>query len=163
MIPVQGYAGQTVAVLGLGRSGRTAAAALREGGADVVVWDDGQAGREAAEADGFALRDLTKVQSYEGVAALIVSPGIALEDPLVVRARAADPRLRAFLSQPFFVAAAFSGMEGRSVPIKDTIAGCRAILNGECDDWEESALYMVGDLEEARQKQAAGRKKAGAA
>ena len=76
MIPVQGYAGQTVAVLGLGRSGRTAAAALREGGADVVVWDDGQAGREAAEADGFALRDLTKVQSYEGVAALIVSPGI---------------------------------------------------------------------------------------
>ena len=72
-------------------------------------------------------------------------------------------RLQRFLTQPFFVAAAFSGMEGRSVPIKDTIAGCRAILDGECDDWEESALYMVGDLEEARQKQAAGRKKAGAA
>ena len=76
MIPVQGYAGQTVAVLGLGRSGRAAAAALRAGDADVVVWDDGQAGRDAAEADGFTLRDLTKTQSYEGVAALITSPGI---------------------------------------------------------------------------------------
>ncbi len=76
MIPVQGYAGQTVAVLGLGRTGRAAAAALQEGGADVVVWDDGQSARSAAEDDGMILRDLTKPQSFEGVAALIVSPGI---------------------------------------------------------------------------------------
>ena len=76
MIPVQGFAGQTVAVLGMGRSGRATAAALQAGGAAVVAWDDGAAGREAAEQAGITLRDLTKAQSYEGVATLITSPGI---------------------------------------------------------------------------------------
>ena len=76
MIPVRGYQGQTVAVLGLGRSGRAAAAALAAGGAQVVVWDDGQPARDAAAAAGLTLRDLTKDQSFEGVAALITSPGI---------------------------------------------------------------------------------------
>ncbi|WP_019954066.1 UDP-N-acetylmuramoyl-L-alanine--D-glutamate ligase [Yoonia vestfoldensis] len=76
MIPVRGYEGATVAVLGMGRSGRATAAALQAGGASVVVWDDGQAGRELAETAGYVLRDLTKTASYDGVAALIVSPGI---------------------------------------------------------------------------------------
>ncbi len=76
MIPVQGYAGQTVAVLGLGRTGRAAAAALLVGGAIPVVWDDSAPARDAAEQDGFDLRDLTKPKSFEGVATLIVSPGI---------------------------------------------------------------------------------------
>lgn len=76
MIPVQGYAGQTVAILGMGRTGRAAAAALVAGGAEVVVWDDGPGGRLAAEDDGYVLRDMTKAQSFEGVAALIVSPGV---------------------------------------------------------------------------------------
>ncbi len=39
---------------------------------------------------------------------------------------------------------------GRSVPLEDTLAGCRAILDGEADDWAESSLYMVGNLDEAR-------------
>ena len=76
MIPVQGYDGKTVAVLGMGRSGCAAAAALEAGGAQVVVWDDSASGREAADAAGFELRDMTKMQSFEGVATLIVSPGI---------------------------------------------------------------------------------------
>ena len=76
MIPVQGYTGRMVAVLGLGRSGRTAAAALQAGGAQVVVWDDGGAARDAAEEAGLTLRDLTRAQAFEGVAALITSPGI---------------------------------------------------------------------------------------
>ena len=76
MIPVQGYAGQCVAVLGMGRTGRAAAAALQAGGAEVVVWDDGPGGRAAAEEDGFTLRDMIKAQSFEGVSALIVSPGV---------------------------------------------------------------------------------------
>ena len=76
MITVQGYAGKTVAVLGLGRSGRTAAAALKAGGADVVVWDDSAPAREAAEAAGLEVRDLTRPRALDGVAALIVSPGI---------------------------------------------------------------------------------------
>ena len=76
MIPVQGYSGQTVAVLGLGRSGRATAAALEAGGARAVCWDDSSAAQVAAENDGLELRDLRKDGAFEGVTALIVSPGI---------------------------------------------------------------------------------------
>jgi UDP-N-acetylmuramoylalanine--D-glutamate ligase len=76
MIPVRGYDGHKVAVLGLGRSGRPAISALRAGGAEVVAWDDGEAARATAEAEGIALVDLTRPKAFDGVAALIVSPGI---------------------------------------------------------------------------------------
>ena len=76
MIPVQGVDGRTVAVLGLGRSGLTAARALRAGGAEVVAWDDGAPAREAAEAEGVTLRDLTREGVWEGVSLLVTSPGI---------------------------------------------------------------------------------------
>ncbi|MEM8787619.1 MAG: UDP-N-acetylmuramoyl-L-alanine--D-glutamate ligase [Pseudomonadota bacterium] len=76
MIPVRGYADHKVAVLGLGRSGLSTARALRAGGAVPVCWDDGAAARAAAEAEGFALADLTRDAGWEGVVALIVSPGI---------------------------------------------------------------------------------------
>ncbi|MBA3326276.1 MAG: UDP-N-acetylmuramoyl-L-alanine--D-glutamate ligase [Rhodobacteraceae bacterium] len=76
MIPVRGYAGHKVAVLGLGRSGLPATAALRAGGADVIAWDDGEAARGRAEAAGIALADLSRAKAWEGVKALIVSPGI---------------------------------------------------------------------------------------
>ncbi len=76
MIAVQGYQGRTVAVLGLGRSGRAAAAALAAGGATPVVWDDSALARDAADDAGLDLRDLTKPGAFDDVAALIVSPGI---------------------------------------------------------------------------------------
>lgn len=76
MIPVQGFDGQQVAVLGLGRSGLATARALAAGGAVPVVWDDSPRGREAAEAEGWEVRDLGKAGAFAGVAALIVSPGI---------------------------------------------------------------------------------------
>ena len=76
MIPVQGVSGQTIAVLGLGRSGKATAAALQAGGADVVVWDDGQEARLQAETDGLEVRDLTRDDAWQGIAALITSPGI---------------------------------------------------------------------------------------
>ena len=60
MIPVQGVQNQTIAVLGLGRSGRATAAALREGGATVVAWDDSAETRAQAEAEGLTLIDLTR-------------------------------------------------------------------------------------------------------
>ena len=75
MIPAQGFAGQRVAVLGLGRSGLSAARALREGGAVPVVWDDGAAARERAEAEGFAPERLDR-DALRSCATLIVSPGI---------------------------------------------------------------------------------------
>ena len=76
MIPVRGYDGHRVAVLGLGRSGLAAARALRAGGAEVVCWDDGAAAREAAAGEGFAVKDLAKGRGWDEVVALIVSPGI---------------------------------------------------------------------------------------
>ena len=74
MIPVRGYDGHRVAVLGLGRSGLAAALALRAGGAEVVCWDDRDT--SAAQAEGFAVADLNRDAAWEGVVALIVSPGI---------------------------------------------------------------------------------------
>lgn len=76
MIPVRGYKDHYVAVLGLGRSGLTAALALRAGGAIPVVWDDNETARAKAEAEGLEARDLTKDRSWEDVVSLIVSPGI---------------------------------------------------------------------------------------
>ncbi|MBK5932886.1 UDP-N-acetylmuramoylalanine--D-glutamate ligase [Rhodovulum imhoffii] len=77
MIPVQGYRGKRVAVLGLGRSGLSAARALRAGGADSVVWDDNEAARIRAQEAGFTPEDLARSGAMDGLAALIVSPGIA--------------------------------------------------------------------------------------
>jgi len=75
MIPVRGYEGRKVAVLGLGRTGMATIAALAAGGAEVVAWDDGAAARERA--GDVTLTDLTKARSYEGVDLLVTSPGIA--------------------------------------------------------------------------------------
>ncbi|MBU0860796.1 MAG: UDP-N-acetylmuramoyl-L-alanine--D-glutamate ligase, partial [Alphaproteobacteria bacterium] len=76
MIPVQGYDGRQVAVLGLGRSGLATARALAAGGATPIVWDDSPRGRDTAEAEGWIVRDLTAPGAFDGIAALIVSPGI---------------------------------------------------------------------------------------
>ncbi|MEM9428993.1 MAG: UDP-N-acetylmuramoyl-L-alanine--D-glutamate ligase [Pseudomonadota bacterium] len=77
MIPVRGYDGHRVAVLGLGRSGLATCRALRAGGAEPVAWDDGEAAREAALADGFAVTPFKRDAEWEGISALIVSPGVA--------------------------------------------------------------------------------------
>ncbi|EEW24238.1 UDP-N-acetylmuramoyl-L-alanine--D-glutamate ligase [Rhodobacter ferrooxidans] len=76
MIPVQGYEGRKVAVLGLGRSGLATARALLAGGAEPLLWDDSPESRAKAEAEGFSCTDLTRAQAFDGVAALITSPGI---------------------------------------------------------------------------------------
>jgi F-type H+-transporting ATPase subunit beta len=73
---------------------------------------------------------------------------------IVGRAR----RLQRFLTQPFTVTEAFTGVPGRSVALADTLAGCKSILNGECDDWQESSLYMIGKLAEAREREHASQK-----
>ena len=92
MIPVQGYQGRKVAVLGLGRSGLAAARALIAGGAEALLWDDSPEARAKAEAEGFACTDLTRNTALEGVACLVTSPGIAhlYPSPNKVIARAHD-------------------------------------------------------------------------
>jgi len=69
-------------------------------------------------------------------------------------------RLQRFLTQPFAVTEAFTGMPGRSVALADTLDGCEAILRGDCDGWRESSLYMVGTLAEAQAREAAAAKAA---
>jgi len=76
VIPVRGYRGHKVAVLGLGRSGLAAARALEAGGAIALCWDDNAESRARAEAEGLLLHDLRRDRAFDDVAALIVSPGI---------------------------------------------------------------------------------------
>ncbi len=64
-------------------------------------------------------------------------------------------RLIRFLTQPFAVTSQFTGMAGASVALAETLRGCRAILDGETDQWAESSLYMVGTLDEARARERA--------
>ena len=92
MIPVKGYEGRKVAVLGLGRSGLATAHALEAGGAEALCWDDGQEARERAEGQGLILHDLNKGNAWEDVSALIVSPGIPhlYPEPNKLIARAMD-------------------------------------------------------------------------
>jgi F-type H+-transporting ATPase subunit beta len=95
-------------------------------------------------------RVLAHYRELEDVIALLGIEELGAEDrQLVARAR----RLERFLTQPFRVTEAFTGKPGRSVSRADTLAGCRSILDGACDDWAESSLYMVGTLEEARAKE----------
>jgi UDP-N-acetylmuramoylalanine--D-glutamate ligase len=77
MIPVQGFTGAKVAVLGLGRSGLATARALIAGGAEPLLWDDSTEGRAKAEAEGFSCTDLTRQNALADVALLVTSPGIA--------------------------------------------------------------------------------------
>ncbi|WP_108483444.1 UDP-N-acetylmuramoyl-L-alanine--D-glutamate ligase [Oceaniglobus ichthyenteri] len=90
MIPVRGYDGTRVAVLGLGRSGLATARALAAGGATPLCWDDSPEARENAQKLGLTLHDLTRAAAWDGVSALIVSPGIPhlypAPNPLIARA-----------------------------------------------------------------------------
>ncbi|MDD2875937.1 MAG: F0F1 ATP synthase subunit beta [Acidiphilium sp.] len=97
-----------------------------------------------------ARETLARFKDLQDIIALLGVEELGAGDRLIVkRAR----RLQRFLSQPFVVTEAFTGTPGRSVRLADTLAGCRAILDGETDDWAERSLYMIGTLDEARQKE----------
>jgi F-type H+-transporting ATPase subunit beta len=101
---------------------------------------------------------LARFKDLQDIIALLGVEELGANDRLIVkRAR----RLQRFLSQPFVVTEAFTGMPGRRVSRADTLAGCHAILDGATDDWAESSLYMVGTLNEARQKEALAVRKEG--
>ncbi len=98
-------------------------------------------------------RTIEHYRELQDVIALLGVEELGSADRRIVgRAR----RLQRFLTQPFAVTEAFTGVPGRSVAVADTIAGCRAILAGQCDAWQESSLYMVGTLEEAAAREAKG-------
>ena len=94
---------------------------------------------------------LQKYKELQDIIAILGMDELSEEDKLVVsRAR----KIQRFLSQPFFVAVQFTGMEGKYVPIKETIRGFREIIEGKHDDLPESAFLFVGTIDEAIAKAA---------
>ena len=94
---------------------------------------------------------LQRYRDLQDIIAILGVEELSDEDRLIVgRAR----KLQRFLSQPMFVAEAFTGQEGRYVSRADTVRGFKEILEGQHDDLPEQAFYMVGPIEEAREKAA---------
>ncbi len=92
---------------------------------------------------------LQRYIELQDIIAILGMDELSEEDKLVVhRAR----RVQRFLSQPFFVASQFTGLEGKLVSIEDTIKGFRMIMNGEVDQYPEAAFNLVGTIEEAIEK-----------
>jgi F-type H+-transporting ATPase subunit beta len=94
-------------------------------------------------------RTLAQYEDLKDIIAMLGLEQLAPEDRKVVaRAR----RLERFLTQPFFATEQFSGIKGKLVSLKDSLDGCERILRDEFKDYPESALYMIGAIEEAKVK-----------
>jgi len=92
---------------------------------------------------------LQRYKDLQDIIAILGMEELSDEDKLIVaRAR----KIQRFLSQPFFVAEAFTGQPGRYVKLSDTIRGFREIVDGKYDDLPEQAFYMVGTIDEAQEK-----------
>ena len=92
---------------------------------------------------------LQKYKELQDIIAILGMEELDEEDKIAVyRAR----KIQKFLSQPFFVGEQFTSIPGRFVSLKDTIAGFKAILDGEMDDYPESAFLMVGTIEDVKEK-----------
>jgi F-type H+-transporting ATPase subunit beta len=91
-------------------------------------------------------RVLQRYKDLQDIIAILGLDELSDEDKLIVsRAR----KIQRFFSQPFFVAAQFTGLEGKYVKLEDTVRGFRELVDGKHDDLPEQAFYMVGTIEEA--------------
>jgi F-type H+-transporting ATPase subunit beta len=94
-------------------------------------------------------RTLAQYEDLKDIIAMLGLEQLAPEDRNVVaRAR----RLERFLTQPFFATEQFSGIKGQIVSLKDSLDGCERILRDEFKDYPESALYMIGAIDQAKKK-----------
>jgi F-type H+/Na+-transporting ATPase subunit beta len=92
---------------------------------------------------------LQRYKDLQDIIAILGMDELSAEDKLVVsRAR----RVERFLSQAFFVAEVFTNLPGKYVPRMETVAGFKEILDGKCDDMPEQAFYLVGNIQDAREK-----------
>jgi F-type H+-transporting ATPase subunit beta len=99
-------------------------------------------------------RTLAQYEDLKDIISMLGLEQLAPEDRKVVaRAR----RLERFLTQPFFATEQFSGIKGKLVSLKDSLDGCERILRDEFKDYPESALYMIGAIDEAKEKVKAGK------
>ncbi len=94
---------------------------------------------------------LSRYEELQDVIAILGLEELSDEDRLAVhRAR----RVQRFLTQPFFASESFTNIPGASVPLEETLRGFREILDGQHDDLPEQAFYMVGTIDQAREKAA---------
>ncbi|MBX3243904.1 MAG: F0F1 ATP synthase subunit beta [Acidobacteria bacterium] len=94
-------------------------------------------------------RILQRYKDLQDIIAILGLDELSEEDKqTVARAR----KIQRFFSQPFTVGEQFTGLKGEYVKVEDTIKGFREILDGKCDDMPEQAFYMVGTIEQARDK-----------
>lgn len=94
-------------------------------------------------------RVLQRYKDLQDIIAILGIDELSEDDKLIVaRAR----KIERFFSQPFFVAQQFTGLEGRYVPLRETVRGFREILEGKHDDLPEQAFMMVGTIDEAVEK-----------
>jgi F-type H+-transporting ATPase subunit beta len=99
-------------------------------------------------------KTLAQYEDLKDIIAMLGLEQLAPEDRSVVaRAR----RLERFLTQPFFATEQFSGIKGKLVSLKDSLDGCERILRDEFKDYPESALYMIGAIDEAKGKAKTGK------
>jgi len=92
---------------------------------------------------------LQRYKDLQDIIAILGLDELSEDDKLTVsRAR----KIQRFFSQPFTVGEQFTGLKGEYVKVEDTIKGFREILEGKCDDMTEQAFYMVGTIEQAREK-----------
>jgi F-type H+-transporting ATPase subunit beta len=92
---------------------------------------------------------LQKYKDLQDIIAILGMDELSEEDKVTVsRAR----KIQRFLSQPFFVAAQFTGKEGKFVPVAETVRGFKEIIKGKHDDLPEQAFYMVGGIDEVVEK-----------
>ena len=88
---------------------------------------------------------LQRYKELQDIIAILGMDELSAEDKLIVeRAR----KVQRFFSQPFFVAEKFTGIQGRYVPVKETVRGFKMILDGECDQYPEQAFYMAGGIDD---------------
>ena len=92
---------------------------------------------------------LQKYKELQDIIAILGMEELSEEDKKTVyRAR----KIQKFLSQPFFVAENFTGISGKYVPVKETIRGFKAIVDGEMDEYPEAAFFNVGTIDEVKEK-----------
>ena len=113
------------------------------------ILDPAVVGQEHYEVARGVQQVLQRYRDLQDIIAILGTEELSDEDRQIVgRAR----RIQRFLSQPMFVAEAFTNQEGRYVPIKETVKGFKEILEGKHDELPEQAFYMVGPIEEAVEK-----------
>ena len=94
-------------------------------------------------------RILQRYKDLQDIIAILGIDELSEDDKLIVsRAR----KIERFFSQPFYVAERFTGIDGRYVPLKETVSGFREILDGKCDDLPEQAFMMAGTIEDVRER-----------